>query len=333
MGIVIQDSFTGTDGTQLTAHTGEVGATWSKGGAGPDLILSAGKLVPPAGYLATSGPLHYASGAYPSGVQVAEAVIYNGSITGGTGTLELFVRYADAANCYAARVFNDGTVALVKWVGGVFTTISSIAGAFPVGTTKRLTIEATDATKRVLLDHVEILTSSDNTVAGPGTAGLDLGGWPAAAVTWDVQIDDFLATDFLDVTGAIAFTFDTLTTVTPRPPYVFHSVAGGISFARAPQRPALADRPLQAALASAAGVRSGAPLLGRSRTLNLDWRGIGTAELAALEAFLLAVGSDVFIFAGVDGVARTVLQVGEINVLEKTPDRSDLRLELLEILS
>jgi hypothetical protein len=150
----------------------------------------------------------------------------------------------------------------------------------------------------------------------------------AGASAVETQFDTSLA-----VAEQIAANFDTLSTVTPRPPYVLHSAAGGISFTRAPQRPATACRPLQAQLSSAAGVRSAAPLIGRTRTLSLDWRGIGAAELAALEAFLAAVGSDVFIFAGVDGVARTVLQVGEIGTIEKTPDRLDLRLELLEILS
>jgi hypothetical protein len=363
MGIIVQDSFTGADGTQLTAHTGEVGATWSKFGhptEDPDLILSAGKLVPPAGYIDLPGPRHYASGAYPSGIQVVEATVKNGAVAGGAGYFYLHVRLVDVLNSYAAAVASDGTVSLFKWVNGSSFLLASLAGAFPAGTTKRLRVEATDATKRVLLDGVEILTSTDNSIAGPGTAGLDLSAWPSAAVTWNLEVDDLLATDYLSaaasfdtslvvtagaaavetqfdtslvLTGPVSATFDTLTTVTPRPPYVLHSAAGGVSFTRAPQRPATADRPLQAQLTSAAGVRSAAPLIGRTRTLSLDWRGIGAAELAALEAFLAAVGSDVFIFAGVDGVARTVLQVGEIGTLEKSPDRLDLRLELLEILS
>lgn len=332
MGIFASDSFTDSDGTTLQAHTGELGSPWSKL-ASSDLTIVSNKITPPY-------PLGvYFPSASPSAADQTVDLDLSLSSSAGSWQVRLYSRFDYAANTgYMAIISHAGNASLYKYVSGVPTLLGSASGAYSAPGSFTVRLDVKDASKRVLIGGTAIITSTDNAITAVGKCGFGAYNLSGAYLS----VDNFSAADVViettsfdtrvAVTAPFSADFDTELFVFETLPCMVHGVAGVVSFGNAPARPLMSERHLQAAAVSAAGVRRAASIDANAREIRVNWRGMSSTDFAALEAFLLDLSGDLFLFAGVDGVVRTVLQVGELGSRNKTPDRLDVTLELLEIL-
>jgi hypothetical protein len=165
------DTFTDADGTNITSHTGETGATWTLitgyAPATPSKI-SSNRL-----YTTTTNGGYQASGTPASADYYVEAVIsYLSNIAG--DSCAICGRIDPAANTqYFARYGNTaGGWQLFKVVAGTPTQLgSTVAAAFPTGDkTLRLTMQGT--TIKLSVDGVDQITVTDSAISGAGLAGV-----------------------------------------------------------------------------------------------------------------------------------------------------------------
>lgn len=163
----IQDTFTGTNGTALTAHTADTGETWTKhpnSGTGSMTIQS--------NALATgSTDSFYYNSATPLTAEYDVQVTVQGAgyVGGPCG------RINTAANTYYICAYYAGGAnrwSLDKVVAGVTTNLGTHDGDAPTSA-KVVKLSITDATKKVFLDGVEIISSADNAITAAGKAGIN----------------------------------------------------------------------------------------------------------------------------------------------------------------
>lgn len=181
MAVFVQDTFSGeSENVDLTAHTGEVGASWTVIFGYPSCRLSAA-----SGTVYSSGTP--GNGAYASGVPASseydvEADVSDPASTGIAGRTS-----TTATTFYHAR--NNGTEwQLYKFVSGTATLLGSYADSY--SGTKRLKLQIRDAAKKVFVDGVERISSGDNSITDAGRAGIRL-----ILNNTVPRIDNFLATD------------------------------------------------------------------------------------------------------------------------------------------
>jgi hypothetical protein len=76
---------------------------------------------------------------------------------------------------------------LFKFVAGVNTSLgTSAVFTYSVGETYNVKLQIRDAAKAVIVDGVEVVTSADNSIAGPGFAG----------IRWSSGVTDSTGTHF-----------------------------------------------------------------------------------------------------------------------------------------
>lgn len=117
----------------------------------------------------------------------------------------------------------------------------------------------------------------------------------------------------------------------------FDHAGGSVVFGRNPQRPPQGLDLLQAESQSTGGVRFGYDPHAIERPLTLTWRGISSADLAALETFEATVingMAETFTYTDSDGNARTVRRATPIlDSSEIASGRHTVTLELLEVVA
>lgn len=351
MAVFSRDTFTVAADTALQSHAGEAGG-WSLyngssvtiSGANDNILLGSaisGGIASPA----PAGPNH-----------LAELSVLRSS--GALSEISIFCRYNTATSTgYRVAMTGAGDLALIRDDAGVPTVLASAAGVIGLGVAALVRLEVTDTAKRVLVDGAQVLSSADNTIAVTGVTGF-FGKNPKGG--YFLYIDNWLAGDIvaetvsqdtsvvitagavsvvtqqdtsLQLSAAVTLAVDTLTTITPAPPYVFHAVQGVVTFDRGPARPAMTDRQLQPVSSSAAGERRAGAVVATLRPIAVRWPGMATADLAAFETFLSAVAGDLFLVELFDGVRRTVRLEGALTSRELTPDRHDVSFTLLELVA
>jgi len=95
----------------------------------------------------------------------------------------------DGDNFYAARLYSDGSncdVELVKNVGGSETQLGTYDANFGTSTDVTLKLEIRTATKKVFVDGIERISSSDDSLTGNNFAGMT-----SAKDLW--RMDDFVS--------------------------------------------------------------------------------------------------------------------------------------------
>lgn len=184
----VSDSFTDTDAVDLVSHTGETGATWTKHSNSPS-----------GGGSITTNELRgntynnscfYASGA-PAGAEYDVVAPFHCITTGsdyGGGVLGRVDTATDTR--YNAKHFG-GTWYLSKNVGGTETTLGTYAQALVSGTTYVLKLEIRNATKKLFVDGVERVSSTDNSITAAGKAGV----WVYFGGSGTSALSDITATD------------------------------------------------------------------------------------------------------------------------------------------
>ncbi len=214
-GVVSADEMTGSNGTLLSAHTGAVGATWTRwvNDSITGVITDANRLRRDA---SAGGVTYYATTAPPSANYSVTADMHVKSLIGAdnvgvTGRIDLgntngigthyLVRYDVNADAWQLRKNVDGAgTALGSWTP---------SPAIQAGDAHRMTLELNGTTIRMLIDGVQRASVTDNTIAGAGRAGVRLGSGGAPAGTSNtvgLHMDDFsvstLTTTAVDDPGA-----------------------------------------------------------------------------------------------------------------------------------
>lgn len=182
MATFVSDTFTDANGTTLQLHTGETGATWTKL-AGSDSVIQSNRLDPPA-----AESVYSASGT-PAGVEydvTADLVTLNPV---GTGDSAVLGRLVDNSNYYLAQHSSAGGAwRIFKKVTGSFTQLGTFSQSLSASTTYALKLEIRDATKKLYVDGVERVSTTDNALTAAGVAGIR-----CAATNY--HLDNFQAVD------------------------------------------------------------------------------------------------------------------------------------------
>lgn len=192
--IVTSDSFTDTNATNLTAHTGEAGATWAKvTGATGDLVVQGNSAC--VSSVATQAQ-YYSSGVPTSNQYVVEGDFYN-ITTIASNFQSILGRFLTAAKTgYKLQYEVDaGKFVLYVVVAGVESTLGQYIVALGAGVTIHATMQLF-ATKTVFIDGVAQITSADDTQTAVGRGGLDgYASSTAPTSTTGLHIRNFLVTE------------------------------------------------------------------------------------------------------------------------------------------
>lgn len=189
MACVVHDTFTGSDGANLNARTGEIGATWTKHGSyAGNLLVQSNRI-----YCSTSPCGYYASGTPPTPDCDLEATLYNHSNIAGRN-VALAARINTGANTMYLLDESDGTTwRIAKLVAGVFTTIASYAQTLS-NTTAYVARFALRATSLIAwIDGTERINTTDADITAAGRVGLRY--FATQTTTTGLHADDLRVTD------------------------------------------------------------------------------------------------------------------------------------------
>jgi len=180
----VNDTFTSSTTQDLPAHTGEVGASWTKHGlfAYSTRVNSS---LDNLGCSSVGSACDYASGT-PAGAEYdisADLTIYSGaSGIGVAGRVD-----ASATTMYWVRCY-PGAIQLYKYVDDTATLLGSY-GSGLTGT-HTIKLEIRDAAKKVYYDGAEVISSADNAITASGVVGVRSVGTNSTP-----RLDNFTADD------------------------------------------------------------------------------------------------------------------------------------------
>jgi lysophospholipase L1-like esterase len=217
----VLDTFTGTDADNLTIdpagsnvqHVGETGATWT---GGSNLWLLSNRV-----YGLPNG-MAYASGVPASTEYDVTIPIFVKSLVGDVGVVARLDTGTLTTYYLAWYEFGNARWALWKNVAGTFTLLGSFGQTLTVGQTYTLKLQVREAAKKVFVDGVERISSTDNTITAAGRVGISLDGGGAAI---SGHVESFTADDVAAPAvsaGTASYSSATASAIT-----VTHSAASG----------------------------------------------------------------------------------------------------------
>jgi hypothetical protein len=184
------DTFTGTAGTLLTAHTSDDGATWLNNGATVPVLTPSGKLRKQG----SSGMDVYNTKTPPSADYSVEVQIYVAS-TAGTFYPGVSGRLNQAAgNSYYAQFDQTtGSWQLWKKLSGSGTLLSTSASTTtPVaGATYTLRLQMQGTTITVFVNGSQVIQTTDGSVTAAGYGGIFNWGGGTNTDTTGLQLDNY----------------------------------------------------------------------------------------------------------------------------------------------
>jgi lysophospholipase L1-like esterase len=171
-GSFMLDTFTDADGTDITSHTGEAGATWSLiTGYAP---ATPSKITSNRLYTTTAQGGYKASGTPPTADYYVEGVVrYLTNLA--SDSVGIAGRIDPAANTmYFGRYGNTaGGWQLFKVIAGAATQLgSTVTASFPTGLDKTLRLVMQGTTIKLLVDGVEVISATDSAISTAGFAGV-----------------------------------------------------------------------------------------------------------------------------------------------------------------
>lgn len=191
---ITSDTFTDSAGTALTAHTGEVGATWTLGfGQGGSLLISNANRVYPNRDPAAGVAWHYASGIPSSPDYDVSAVVRR--LTNATGGAGVSGRMSTSANTmYEAFLYSDGNLYLGRVIAGV-ETLWSYALSISDNVDYAIRLKMRGDSIKVFFDDVERIAITDSGITTAGRAGIGVHG--LYSDTTGFHLDSFVANGLL----------------------------------------------------------------------------------------------------------------------------------------
>lgn len=166
----VNDNFTDTNGTLLQNHTPDDGGSWSRHPAsdvGVDFQIANNRAWPE-----DNKSIYYHS-AVPSGAEYDITAVFK-ILTQPEGGVGLFARLDTAAETGYMVLYSEVQAAwrLYKAVGGSLTLLDTASEALSDGATRTVRFEVRDAAKRVYIDDVLTLSSTDNSITAAGRVGI-----------------------------------------------------------------------------------------------------------------------------------------------------------------
>lgn len=185
------DTFTEADATNLSAHTSDSGHTWAA--ASGTMLIEDGTgvycTVPSSTYRSSYAPAsadQYAEASWTR--QTAVAGVSNWLLLRSTGTTTFYQGGWQQAGASGAGWYIGKTVA------GTFTAISGAfsADSFPAASSRVVRFEVAGTTLKLIVDGVEVISTTDASIAAAGVVGLRKGG-TADTITTGIKIDNMSA--------------------------------------------------------------------------------------------------------------------------------------------
>lgn len=180
------DTFTEAADTDLAVHTSDSGHTWTKYFGNVLTVLAA------SDYLYNAAPTNssrYKSSVTPASAEYDVQADIRADINWSFGVSG---RIDDAVSDEYFAAYENSLWKLWKIDAGVVTTLATYTGDSPNGTTRTAKLEIRNATKKLFIDGVERISSTDNAVTAAGKPGLygdgnSTGNW----------MDNWSSTDFV----------------------------------------------------------------------------------------------------------------------------------------
>jgi hypothetical protein len=193
------DSFTGTAGTALTAHTPDVGGSWTNPGSISSVLSNANRV---RGNTAGNESDHLNQGT-PAGADYDVQVdliplTVTSSYAGVAGRSDATMgTNGTTGRCYLA--FHDGTLGTPAWtlqkgVNNVYTNIATSNATLVANTTYTILLQMRGSAQTVLVNGVSTVTGTDSAVTAAGKAGILIRD-AAASNAADYHLDNFSAAD------------------------------------------------------------------------------------------------------------------------------------------
>jgi concanavalin A-like lectin/glucanase superfamily protein len=163
------ESFTGANGTTLTSHTGEIGATWTKhptSGAG-SIAIDANR----AHQTSSTNSFYYASGSPATADYDVEGrlrQVSDAGLMGVTGRMDtsastMYQFYYDAAN---------NLWGINKWINGVNTSLGTWSETLANGDERSFRLQMRGSSIKGFVDGVERISATDSAISAAGKAGV-----------------------------------------------------------------------------------------------------------------------------------------------------------------
>lgn len=210
MAIIVNDTFTEAADTDVSAHTPDTGSQWvqvAQTGTRTIRIIASTDSITGSGSSSAAGE-YVKSQPAPTSADVDVQISMPTVDTGTTQArkIRLHARGSGTSDYYALRLSPPASSAndieLVKVVGGTLTSLASIDSGIADGDTFLLEIRS--ATKRVLRNGVEALSSADNAITAAGDCGISMG-QVSAGDTGNIasafRFDDYSVTEIVTATG------------------------------------------------------------------------------------------------------------------------------------
>lgn len=194
----VNDTFTGTDSTNITAHTGETGATWAKGSSAVGGWLITSNRVR-CGSATNPYVVDFASGVPSSADYDVSAIFhYFGSVafTGICGRLQNPSVGIGTFDCYMAAI-TTGTFQIRKHTGAPNvvsnpgTVLGSYAPGLTVGNDYTVKLQMRGSIISLWVDGTKRIEATDTTISAAGRVGVAAFGQSGA--TAGVHFDRFFA--------------------------------------------------------------------------------------------------------------------------------------------
>lgn len=196
---IVQDTFSGS-AVELTAHTGEWGATWTKSPAnGGGTIITTGNTIYGAGASPGWPQLYYASGTPPDADYEVEGTIVFKTLTGsfgGESQAGILARFSTTANSGYFLLATPTAIRLYKVTNGSYSQLGSdVATSWTLDQEYKLRLRCVGTTLTGYLDDVQIIQRTDSTYANAGVVGVLFFNFTIGSPSTGCQITQLLASD------------------------------------------------------------------------------------------------------------------------------------------
>lgn len=191
---VSTDTFGGTAGVALQDRNGETGATWTRHPtATADAVLTAAGRARKEGTSAIA--LDLASGQPTNADYRVEATVVSQTVLANDRAC-VVGRLDPSAATYYSACYEQSTASwtLNAVSAGTLTQLGTSAQSFAAGTSRRVALDLSGSTVRLLVDGTQLLTASSTSITAAGRGGLLLGavtGTTTLSDTTGLQLDDF----------------------------------------------------------------------------------------------------------------------------------------------
>lgn len=199
---IFSDAFSGTNGTDLNAHTPNIGTSWTKAEdtAGTNkLAITSSTVTMGASANTNSQRLTYAAVPASSTADMASDIKITTLATNNSAfvddTIYLEVRYQDASNFYYCLIYGANSTASPTHIGKkVSGTASSLANTTDTLVANDIfRCEVVGSTLTLYKNGSSILSTTDTTISGAGNGGVGMGNVQTSTDDYHTQwkLDDF----------------------------------------------------------------------------------------------------------------------------------------------